>query len=109
VREVCSRSAVSVGVRHENSSAIDYGIISKCLDMTQMRPTLEIDDEDRICLPLDADLSPALSLDRARDTGSEFVALLVGNSTNGNALSPGLEDREIRGQGMSPQTHTVWI
>lgn len=107
MREVCSRSAVSVGVRHENSSAIDYEMVRKCLHTMHMGPTLEIDDEDRTCLPLDPDPSPTLSLDRARDTGSEFVALLVGNSTNGNTLSPGLEDREIRGQGMSPQTTTV--
>jgi hypothetical protein len=33
VREVCSRSAVSLGVRLENSSAIDYGDISSAMDI----------------------------------------------------------------------------
>jgi hypothetical protein len=68
-----------------------------------MQPTFEIDDGDRICLPLGPEPS-ALSLGRARDPKSEFAASVGGSATNGNKLSPGLADRDIRGQGMAAQT-----
>lgn len=63
---------------------------------------MEIDDEERRCLLLGPDPSSLRSLDRARDGGPELEASAAGSSTNGSKLSPGLADREIRGQGISP-------
>jgi hypothetical protein len=62
-----------------------------------------MDEDDRICLLLGPGPSSLLSLDRARDGGHEFEASAAGSSTNGNKLSPGLADRDSRGQGISPQ------
>jgi hypothetical protein len=65
--------------------------------------TLETDDAERVCLLLGAGPSSRLSLDRARDDEPELPTSAPGSSTSGSRLSPGLADRDIRGQGISPQ------
>jgi hypothetical protein len=59
-----------------------------------MKPTLAMDEGDLVCLLLD----PDLSLARGRECGPESAVLIVGNWAKGNKLSPGLADRERRGQ-----------
>jgi hypothetical protein len=84
VSDVCSRSAVSLGVRLENSSAIDYLNVSSDLERCAKRPTLATDDDDRVCLLRDLDLF----LDRVREGGSEFPGLMIGTFVNGNIDPP---------------------
>ena len=99
VSEVCSRSAVSLGVRLENWSAIDYPVVSLQSSTLRKTPTLATDEVDRLCLVRDLDLF----LDRGRDAGSELAESKVGRFVNGNTEppAPGLADRERRGQGMA--------
>lgn len=102
VRDVCNRSAVSPGVRLENSSAIDYTRLSSTQTWRTTQRTLAIEEDDRVCLLLDLDLSPVREI--GLDGGSEVEACIVGRFTNGNKLPPGLADLERRGQVIFPDT-----
>ena len=101
VSEVCSRSAVSMGVRLENWSAIVYLIVSSDLEQCAKRFTLATDDDDRECCLL---RSLDRFLDRGLEGGSEFPALMVGRFASGSndcpEPAPGLVERERRGQGI---------
>jgi len=82
VREVCSRAAVSFGVRLEYSSATDFAI----------------EEEERTWL---RDLDLDLLSERGLDGGSGLEASMVGRFDRGNKLPPGLADREMRGHPMT--------
>jgi hypothetical protein len=101
VSEVCSRSAVSLGVRLENWSAIVCLNVSSDPAQRAERLTLATDEDDREwCLLRDLDLF----LDRGREGGSELAALMVGRFESGSRVcpcpGPGLADRERRGHGI---------